>query len=157
MKPVPLLGAFALGAAVASVVGNGGLPGWFAKTEGARIGGSAVATASPAATESPRCLDEAEMRLVIREEIVAASAAKVPAQGRSSQSPTEIPPAPVASPDQVALVNRRVDDFIEVGVISESEMARLQSDIGRLDPAARRAAMQKLVRAMNTGALDGRL
>lgn len=97
------------------------------------------------------------MRRVIREEILAASAAKVPEQSRPSQNPTEIPPAPVASPDQVALVNQRVDDFIEVGVISGSEMARLQSDIARLDPAARRAAMQKLVRAMNTGALDGRL
>jgi hypothetical protein len=157
MKPVPLLGAFALGAAVASVVASGGLPGWFAKTAGARIAGSAIATASPAATESPRCLDEGEMRRVIREEIVAASAANVPAPGRPSDHLTEIPSAPVSSPDQVALVNRRVDDFIEVGVISESEMVRLQSDIARLDPTARRAAMQKLVRAMNTGALDGRL
>jgi hypothetical protein len=50
-----------------------------------------------------------------------------------------------------------VDDYIQTGVISESEMARLQSDIARLDPAARRAAMQKLVRALNSGALDGRL
>jgi hypothetical protein len=157
MKPVPLLGAFALGAAVASVVASGGLTGGFTRTQGARIAGSAVQTAGPAATEPPRCLDEADMRRVIREEIVATSAAKVPAQVQSSQNPTEISPGPVASPDQVALVNRRVDDFIEVGVISESEMVRLQSDIARLDPAARRAAMQKLVRAMNTGALDGRL
>jgi len=97
------------------------------------------------------------MRRVIREEIVAASAAKVPTQSGLAQIPAEIPPVPVASPAQVALVNRRVDDYIQTGVISQSEMVRLQSDIARLDPAARRAAMQKLVRAMNTGALDGRL
>jgi hypothetical protein len=157
MKPVPLLGALALGAAVATLVANGGIPGWFAKTDGARIAGSAAATASPAATEAPRCLDEAEMRRVIREEIVAASAAKVPVQGRPARNPAEIPPTPVASPAQVALVNRRVDDYIQAGVISESEMVRLQSDIARLDPAARRASMQKLVRALNSGALDGRL
>jgi len=97
------------------------------------------------------------MRRVIREEIVAASAAKVPAQSGLAQIPAEIPPVPVASPAQVALVNRRVDDYIQTGVISPSEMVRLQSDIARLDPSARRAAMQKLVRAMNSGALDGRL
>lgn len=97
------------------------------------------------------------MRRVIREEIVAASAADSFAQSRPSRSPAEMPPATVASPAQAALVNRQVDDFIRAGVISESEMARLQSDVAALDPAARRAAMQKLVRAMNTGALDGRL
>ena len=97
------------------------------------------------------------MRRVIREEILAASAAIVPAQSGLARNPAETPPTPVASPAQVALVNRRVDDYIQTGVISESEMVRLQSDIARLDPAARRAAMQKLVRAMNTGALDGRL
>jgi hypothetical protein len=157
MKPVPLLGAFALGAAVASVVANGRLPGWFPKTEGAHIAGSAVSTASPAATESPRCLDEAEMRRVIREEIVAAPAANVPTQSGLAQNPAEIPPVPVASPAEVALVNSQLDRYIQAGVISNSEMARLQSEIGKLDPAARHAAMQKLVRAMNSGALDGRL
>jgi hypothetical protein len=64
---------------------------------------------------------------------------------------------PASSAEQIELVNRRVDDYISAGVISESEMARLQGDIARLDPAARRAAMQRLVRALNSGALDGRL
>jgi hypothetical protein len=157
MKPVPLLGAFALGAAVASVVANGRLPGWFAKTEGAHIAGSSVSTASPAATEASRCLDEAEVRRVIREELVAATAAIVAASGAPAPGRAGLPPVPAASPAEVALVNSQLDRYIQAGVISNSEMARLQSEIGKLDPAARHAAMQKLVRAMNSGALDGRL
>lgn len=97
------------------------------------------------------------MRRVIREEIVAASAAKIPAQASPAPAPSDIPPAPVASADQVEFINRKVDEYVRAGFISESEMARLQSDIATLDPAARRAAMQRLVRALNSGALDGRL
>jgi hypothetical protein len=113
---------------------------------------AAVATSTPA---SQPCADEAQLRRVVREELMAAAAASVVAQGSPDGAVDS--PAPASSQDQIELVNRRVDEYIRAGVISDSEMTRLQRDIATLDPAARRAAMQKLVRAMNSGALDGRL
>jgi len=157
MKPWPVLAAFALGVVVATVVANGRLQELFAEPGRAQVAGSAPATTRPGATEASRCLDETEMRRVIREELAAAAAANVDARGTPASVPADLPPAPVASPAQVALVTRQLDGYLQAGVISDSEMARLQSEIGKLDPAARRAAMQRLVRALNSGALDGRL
>jgi hypothetical protein len=147
MKPLPLLAAFALGVVAASVFASGQLQGWFAEPDRAQVAESAPAITCPAATETRRCLDEAEMRRVLREELAAATAAIVPAQGTPAPGPVDDAPAPVTSPAQVALVNRQLDGYIQAGVISDSEMARLQSEIGKLDPAARRAAMQRLVGA----------
>jgi hypothetical protein len=157
MKHLPLLAAFALGVVVASVFVSVQLQGFFAEPDREQVAGSAPAITSLAATETRRCLDEAEMRRIIREELATATAAIVPAQGTPAPGQADNAPAPVASPAQVALVNRQLDGYIQAGVISDSEMARLQSEIGKLDPAARRAAMQRLVRALNSGALDGRL
>jgi hypothetical protein len=148
MKPILQIAAIALGLGVVVGAASGRLAGWLAGPGEARVADAGPAPTSPAATEALRCLDEVELRRVIREELAAAAAGKVPAHGL---------PAPASSADQVEFVNRQVDEYIRAGVISESEMARLQSDIARLDPAARRAALQKLVRAMNSGALDGRL
>jgi len=157
MRPVVVLGAVALSAAAVWVIASNGLAGWFAVKDGARTAEGATANATPAATEASRCLDEAEIRRVIREELVAATAAIVAASDAPAPGRAGLPPVPAASPAEVALVNSQLDRYIQAGVISNSEMARLQSEIGKLDPAARSAAMRKLVRAMNSGALDGRL
>ena len=121
-----------------------------------------VATAAPAGavaagtSASRPCADEALLRRVVRDELMAAAAAGM-AQDSPGAAAAVGAPAPASSAEQIEHINRRVDDHIRAGVISESEMARLQSEIATLDPAARRAAMQRLVRAMNSGALDGRL
>jgi hypothetical protein len=155
MKPILQIAAIALGLGVVAAAASGRLAGWFAGPGEVRLAGAVSAPTSPAAMEDGRCLDEAELRRVIREELVAAAAASVPAQGSPASAAGS--PAPTASADQVEFVNQQVDEYIRAGLISDSEMARLQSDIAKLDPAARRAALQKLVRALNTGALDGRL
>jgi hypothetical protein len=157
MRPVVVLGAVALSAAAVWVTASSGLAGWFAAKDGALTIEGAAANATPVATEVSRCLDEAQIRRVLREELAASTAAIVAASGAPAPGRADLPPAPAASPAEVALVNSQLDRYIQAGVISNSEMARLQSEIGKLDPAARRAAMQKLVRAMNSGALDGRL
>jgi len=157
MKPILQIAAIALGLGVVAAAASGRLSGWLAGPGEAHVAGAGPAPASPAATTTGRCLDETEMRRVIREELAAAAAAGVPAQGTPASASAAVSPVPPSSADQVEFVNRQVDEYIRAGVISESEMARLQSDIATLDPAARRAAMQKLVRAMNSGALDGRL
>jgi hypothetical protein len=157
MKPILQIAAIALGLGVVAAAASGRLAGWFAEPEEARVAGAGPAPTSPATSGAGSCLDEAELRRVIREELAAAAAARVPEQGAPAPASAAGSPAPPASADRVESVNRQVDEYIRAGVISESEMARLQSDIARLDPTARRAALEKLVRAMNAGALDGHL
>ena len=157
MKPILQIAAIALGLGVVAAAASGRLSKWLPGPGEAHVADAGPAPTRPEVTESGRCLDEAELRRVIREELAAAAGAGVPAQGPPAPASAASSPAPPSSPDRVEFVNRQVDEYIRAGVISDSEMARLQSDIATLDPAARRAALQKLVRAMNTGALDGRL
>ena len=152
MKPILLVAAIVLGLGVIAAAASGRLSGWLAGPGEARFAGPVSAATPTAAAGS--CLDETEMRRVIREELAAAAAAPVAAQVSPTSATSE---SPATSAAQVELVNRHVDQYLQAGVISESEMARLQSDIAALDPAARRAAMQRIVRALNSGALDGRL
>jgi hypothetical protein len=114
MKPMLQVVAIALGLGVVAAAANGRLAAWFAGHGEERLAGAVTASASPATTETGRCLDEAEMRHVIREELAASVAATVPAQGSPAPGPADALPA-------------------------------------------RRAAMQKLVRALKSGGLDGRL
>lgn len=159
MKPVALMVAFALGLGLGALGASARLSRISTDQAEAPAAAStapagAIATGTPA---SHTCPDEAQLRRVVREELVAAQAASVLAQGAAANV-GEPGSAVQASPlEEVERVNRRVDDYIRAGAISEAEMARLQSEIGKLDPAARRAAMQRLVRALNSGALDGRL
>lgn len=155
MKPIPLIAAVVLGLGVVAAAASGRLAGWLSGPADARLTGAVPSTESASATAG--CLDEAEMRRVIREELAAIAATATPAPRSPSTGPAEPSPVPVASAAQVARVDQRVDEYIRSGVISDAEMARLQSEIATLDPAARRAVMQRLVRALNSGALDGRL
>ncbi len=54
-------------------------------------------------------------------------------------------------------VAQSVDYYVSAGRITEIEMAGLQQQIAGLKPEDRQAMFRQLVRAMNTGALDGRL
>lgn len=54
-------------------------------------------------------------------------------------------------------VAQSVDYYVSAGRITEIEMAGLQQQIAGLSPEDRQAMLRQLVRAMNTGALDGRL
>lgn len=161
MKPVALIIAFALGLGLGAL----GATSRFAAGSADAGDSPAAMAAAPfrsAATGSnsePGCPDEAQLRRVVREELAAAAAAGTVAQDGRTPAPAPAAglPAPLSSPEQVALVNRQLDEYIRAGAISDSEMVRLQSAIATLDPVARRAAMQKLVRALNSGTLDGRL
>ena len=157
MKPILQIIAIALAFALGMAAASGRLAQWLAGSDGPGLAGVTASSNDPAATETGRCLDEVEMRRVIREELATAAATAPAGQLPPTAGAVAGTPTTPASPEQVELVNRRVDEYIRAGVVSESEMARLQGEIATLDPAARRAAMQKLVRAMNSGALEGRL
>jgi hypothetical protein len=159
MRSVTPVVMFVLGLALGAIGATSRSSGWFADRDVeprsvARTTDAGIASGSPL---NQRCPDEAQLRRVIREELAAAAGSpdSVP-----DLHPADAGPRPTVSSDaqaHVELVNRHVDDYIRAGAISDSEMVLLQSEIATLDPAARTAAMQKLVRAMNSGALDGRL
>ena len=60
-------------------------------------------------------------------------------------------------PEQALALTQEIERHISVGAISPKDMYRLQAKIGRLDPKTRRKVLRKLVKAMNEGALKGRL
>ena len=157
MKPILQVAVIALAFAAGAAATSRRVADWLPGPDRTSLAGVTGAPTDPAAPETGRCLDEVEMRRVIREELATAAAATPAAHGPPTAGSVASTTATPASPEQVELVNRRVDEYIRAGVISESEMTRLQSEIATLDPAARRAALQKIVRAMNSGALEGRL
>jgi hypothetical protein len=54
-------------------------------------------------------------------------------------------------------VAQSIDYYVSAGRITEVEMADLQQQIAGLNPDDRREMLGQLVRALNNGALDGRL
>jgi hypothetical protein len=101
--------------------------------------------------------DENRIREIIREElavqldglsVAAADAEKSAADGAYTGAEYEYRRESVA---------QSVDYYVSAGRITEFEMADLQQQIAGLKPEDRQAMFRQLVRAMNTGALDGRL
>lgn len=157
MRPVAAIVTFVIGLGLGALGASGRPAGWFGDLAPGPAPATEVAAVAPGSVDRTSCPDEAQLRAIVREELAAAGAAGTVAQAGRTPPPAAGLQAPVSSPEQVEFVNRQMDGYIRAGAISDAEMARLQSDIATLDPAARRAALQKLVRAMNTGALDGRL
>ena len=58
---------------------------------------------------------------------------------------------------RVSSVSQQLDIYESVGSISEDDMHKLQSEIMTLNEADREEALSRLVRALNSGALKGRL
>jgi hypothetical protein len=148
-------------ALLATVIATDVEDDWFGTADDA-----AIATAAPRGTTFPagvgtegseRCVNEAELRRIVREELAASPAAIAttpPPDNRADD--TRHPGAQPAGRDFEQL-DQQVDEYIRVGAISDAEMAALQEELVRLDPAARRQLLGKIVRAMNSGALKGNL
>jgi hypothetical protein len=124
------------------------------------VGGSAVGGTLRAGSSNDGghpYLSEADLRRIIREELAArlsaTAAAETAGQAKLAAAASREP----ANPRQVEAINRQVDAYIGAGTIADSEMAILQSDIAKLDRSARNELLGKLARAINAGALKGRL
>ena len=58
---------------------------------------------------------------------------------------------------QYYLVGQELDYFVNQGTISDADMATLQMEFAKLDPEGREEMLHRLVEALNSGELDGRL
>lgn len=105
-------------------------------------------TSSPAAAS----VDEDRLRAIIREEL---------AQLRVERdAPPQVAPRPrdrSADLQQRANVEQQIESYRGSGAITEAQMQDLQADIAQLDDATRKQMMSKLIRALNSGDIKGRL
>ena len=108
---------------------------------------------------SSRYVTADEIRTIVAEEL-----AKVPLQtgqepaARSPKQPDASSESdPVAYQQQVDAVNQTIEFYRSVGDISVSQMQALQLEIGRLEEPARQRALNRLVRALANGEIDGQL
>ncbi len=58
---------------------------------------------------------------------------------------------------QRELVSQQLEYYSSVGSISDTDMQKLQMDIAKLDEASRKEMLRELMRALNSGRLEGRL
>ena len=114
----------------------------------------------PAAAIAPgaaQIVDEERLRRVIREEL--AQQHNRPASGHDTSAAQSAPPRAATAADLQRRddIAQRIEAYAAMGAISDTQMMELQTDIARLDPASRRQMMSRLVRALNSGDLKGRL
>ena len=135
--------------------------GWFGIADDQAIAATATREAGSQAVigyaNGNRSLTEDELRRIIREELAAYPAGITTA--RTANYPGGDAARSGAPPGsrEFERIDQQVDEYIRVGAISDGEMAALYEELGQLDPAARRQLLGKIVRAMNSGALNGNL
>lgn len=116
-----------------------------------------------AAQNNSGLFSEARLRQIIRDEAEAVLVSLPAVQRGPSDTETEI-----ASGDademvdfdherELRAVQQSLDYYTQVGRITASEMAQLQSEIAKLRPSERTAMFGRLARALNEGTLEGRL
>ena len=101
--------------------------------------------------------DEDRLRQIIREELGAQL---------DGQAATHRQMDPVIAPGsaeyaeleyQRELVSQQLEYYSSIGSITDTEMAKLQTDIAKLDATSRTEMLRQLVGAVNSGRLEGRL
>jgi hypothetical protein len=110
------------------------------------------------AAQSTIGFDEQHLRAIIREELT-----RLPGQsGLSADAPPPVA-TPARSRDPIADQHRRetiaqqIDAYRSAGAITDAQMQELQADIAQLDDASRKQMMTRLMRALNSGDIKGRL
>lgn len=101
-------------------------------------------------------LSETEVRSIIREELAPLMASLDGQAAAAIDNPVVIQYTP-AHQDQRDLVSQRLDYYASIGRISGTEMQDLQAEIAKLHPSDRRSMLNRLIRTMNAGDMDGRL
>jgi hypothetical protein len=105
----------------------------------------------PAKTTSAT-LDSSQMRAMLREELGTALTAAL-AGVSSSSTASKLAIAPAAAPKQQQEALLAASEIIDGGQWGEQERNSFHQKLGALDPEMREQAMQRLVQAIDSGAL----
>src|SRR5262245_39293325 len=113
----------------------------------------------PAAEVLPHAapgVGEERLRTIVREEL--ARVRDLPAA--SGDTEPQVPAVhrnPSADLRRREAVAQQIENYRAVGAITDAQMEELQSDIAQLDEASRKQMMSRLIRALNSGDIKGRL
>lgn len=97
-------------------------------------------------------VDEDRLRAVIREEF-----ARLHVAGEATPTVASQPRDASADRQRRELIEQQIDAYSSAGAITDVEMMELQAEIAKLDEPSRRQMMSRLVRALNSGDIKGRL
>jgi hypothetical protein len=109
---------------------------------------------SPTSGDAPSVpsVGEERLRTIVREEL-----ARIQAQRNASSSPAAQPRNPSLDVQRREAVEQQIETYRGVGAVTDAQMQELQADIAQLDDASRKQMMSKLIRALNSGEIKGRL
>jgi hypothetical protein len=115
------------------------------------------ASQSELSNQSPSSFDEERLRSVIREELAAQQ--QNVNRGQDGAAKLAVPDAQAAAQmrNQSQLVAQKIEGYKGVGAVTNRQMQELLGEIDQLDEQNRAQMMSALARAINTGALKGRL
>jgi hypothetical protein len=118
---------------------------------------AAQSSAAPLASVVAPAADEERLRAIIREELSREHIRPAAAHDISPATPKP-PRAPTAADlQQRDAIAQQIEIYRAAGTISETQMLELQSAIATLDDASRTQMMGKLMKALNSGDIRGRL
>jgi hypothetical protein len=120
-----------------------------------RASGSSAPTAPSSTTTGPSFnVSEERLRAIVREELARLLQSSLP----GNASAVEAPPRNL-SPDaqRAEAVAQQIEAYRGAGSMTDAQMQELQTSIAQLDEAGRKQMMSKLMRALNSGEIKGRL
>lgn len=101
--------------------------------------------------------DAGEIRRIVRQELAAQLGALTTVAPEETVAAEPDPVREAELQHQLAWVDQEIDRYVGVGKISDLEMQLLQGEIAKLDKEGQRRMLGRLVRALNSGELEGRL
>ena len=112
------------------------------------------AASPPTTTVAPAApsIDEQRLRAVIREEL-----SRLHVAVEAPPAVTSQPRNALADRQRREVIEQRIDAYSSAGAITDAQMTELQAEIAQLDEPSRKQMMSKLVRALNSGDIKGRL
>ena len=108
------------------------------------------ASSGPTSGAAPNVREE-RLRTIVREELARLQSS---AQGTSLEAQPHNPSTDLHQREAVA---QQIEAYRGAGAITDAQMQELQADIAQLDDASRKQMMSKLIRALNSGEIKGRL
>jgi hypothetical protein len=109
---------------------------------------------SAPSSDAASSVGEERLRAIVREELARLQSS---AQGNASSSVEAQPRNPSVDVHQREAVAQQIEAYKGAGTITDAQMQELQTDIAQLDEASRKQMMSKLIRALNSGEIKGRL
>ena len=102
-------------------------------------------------------MDDNQLRQIIREELAAQLDGRPGPDAETDAFMASNTSDPSEYQYQRELVAQQLEYHTSVGSISDTDMQKLQGEIAKLDAAGRTEMLGRLIRALNSGGLDGRL